>query len=393
MTARELCYKVTGPDSRAPLFVLSLPTQECDFDKLLPDILHIIDTEAATKKRGGKLDYQLLIFCAGKHRPTWPWLLQNFTKLDKRYKKGLQKLYLVHEKSWIRVCMQLLENVVSPKFARKVRHVRDLARLQQVLGGAMEKIRVPEEALRYDETLIQDDKQSKMQKQKKKQRSRPEKSSDNDGDDEMAARKSGGGGGGEKRRLSPPVVPPSRSLSRSQSPTKVTRTSITSAPNPPPRRSLNSQTSITSMQARASEPLVIFEDPSDEDAAAATLALEHALKTTKSPEKVSGLRSSSAPIISSHPPVVPRHPETLRSAQGQTGTLRRAISGPLTPSSSLKQNFLPPIDKNVAPPKLMIHGKEYSVKTRSVKPGEGGGKVGGLKALFEQKALVAQSMA
>lgn len=388
--SNHVCYGVHSKDRSVPLLVLSLPSEVCDFDELLPEVLRIIETNATTRKSDGGciLDYELLLFCAGTCRPSWPWLIHNFTKLNKKYKKGLQKLYLVHEKSWIRVCMQLLENFVSPKFAKKISHIRNLTQLHEELGTAMQSITIPDAAKEHDKVLIEQDLQTrKRRRQESKCEHEQSSRSVSASTDPVVTVKT-----------APPAVPPSRSLARTAS---THRKNIAQPPPVlPPRRSTISRT--ISEGRGSSESLVIFEDPDDEAAAhRATCSIQDLLTrelTGSSSAKhiqanETGQRSSSAPSVVQ--PHTPRHPESLKSAYTKpkpADTLRRAISGPLTPSSSLKQNYLPPINKDLSPPKLMIRGKQVTVKLRKSQPGEEHGKVGGLKALFEQKALVAQQL-
>ena len=37
-------------------------------------------------------------------------------------RKRLQKLYIVHEKAWVRILTEIFSTIVSPKFRRKIYH-------------------------------------------------------------------------------------------------------------------------------------------------------------------------------------------------------------------------------------------------------------------------------
>lgn len=391
--AETLCYGVHHEDRATPLLVLCLPAEACDFDDLLPSILDIIRTNARTTRKNGEhvLEYELLIFCAGNHRPSWPWLIHNISKLNKRFRKGLQKLYLVHEKSWIRVCMQLMENIVSPKFGRKICHLRNLSQLAEELGPMMGSITIPAAALEHDRILMDEDTHLR------KRRRQASQAVDNQASDIV---KAASPRPMERNKSSPPARPPTRSLLRSDSTTREQPKQT--PPVIPVRRSTIARTIST---GRAStESLIIFEDPDDEPAAErAACALQELLLHSQdqpAPAAVAqvagsgaGRRSSSAPAVAQEH--TPRNLHSLKSAQAKSkpvNTLRRAISGPLTPSRSLKQNYLPPTDRELPAPKLMIHGRQVTVKLKAAQPGDTHGKVGGLKALFEQKALVAQQL-
>ena len=57
-----------------------------------------------------------------KSRPGWGWLLQAYQVLSRAMRKRLMRLYVVHEKGWIRVVMEMFATVVSPKVRKKVVH-------------------------------------------------------------------------------------------------------------------------------------------------------------------------------------------------------------------------------------------------------------------------------
>lgn len=378
--ARQVCRTVSKRDEKSlPLFILTLPNHDCDYDALLPHVLDVIETDARDPSCSGRLvDYELLIFCAGsQHRPSWPWLIQAFTHLDRRYKKALQKLFLVHEKSWVRVCMQLLENLVSPKFSRKIRHVKNLAQLREELTLVMDLIHIPAAAQKYDDRLAQEDRRPGHGRRVTKTSTSTQ----------MPKTKA------DKRRTSPPAIPAPRSSVRDAgNMLKTTRSSdpVNELPCVPPRRSSSTR---GTKSLSIGQDYIIYEDPDDQFAAEiATSNLEALLATSATTQTGGGVRSSSAPSIVHTS--VPRRPKTCETPDRKSAghpTLRRAISGPLTPSSATRQNFIP-TDRNMPPPLIKIHGKEVTVKSRKPRPGEAEGKVGGLKALFEQKALVARSM-
>ena len=80
------------------MFVITLSelpsTSSCDYDLLLNQVLEILDARSHIDSTG---HYELLVLCAGgKYRPSWPWLVQAFSKLDRTYRKDMQRLILVH---------------------------------------------------------------------------------------------------------------------------------------------------------------------------------------------------------------------------------------------------------------------------------------------------------
>lgn len=401
VSASDYCCRVSRT-GKIPIYALSLPNVECDYDELLPDILKIIDSSHDTRSHNSPpLEYQLLLFCAGgRHRPSWPWLIHAFSSLEKRFKKGLRKLYLVHEKSWVRVCMQLLENVVSPKFGRKIFHLRNLEALGTIPELDFDLLQIPQEAREYDRMLLEDD--THLRKRQDRKRSSKRRNESNHKADMAVSRSS--------TQSEPPAVPAPRTVAKSNTRKAKSDASKHELPVVPPRRAATSSTTTStsttteSLTSRTnSHDMIIFEDP-DEDLAAeqASANLQQILLRSvslsqTSPDKSTcpaGLRSASAPHTGPGTTRAPRAgTQSGRNVAKAPTVLRRAISGPLTPSSSTKQNYLPPVNQMMPPPKINIRGRDVTVQVRKVgRISTDGGKVDSLKALFEQKAMVAQSM-
>lgn len=114
-----------------PVFILNaaaLPdSHEADFDALLPYVLARLPEEDDLL-RG--YEYEVVFFAGDsdgsattkKHRPGWGWFLQAYHVLSRAMRKRLQKLYIVHEKAWVRILAEVFSTIVSPKFRRKIYH-------------------------------------------------------------------------------------------------------------------------------------------------------------------------------------------------------------------------------------------------------------------------------
>ena len=57
-----------------------------------------------------------------KKRPGFGWFLRAYNVLNRATRKKLQRLWIVHEKGWVRVLVGMFAAVVSPKFRKKVVH-------------------------------------------------------------------------------------------------------------------------------------------------------------------------------------------------------------------------------------------------------------------------------
>lgn len=99
-----------------------------DYDSLLPYVLARLPDE--DELIGGK-GYEVVFFAGGdengpasakKGRPGWGWFLQAYHILSRAMRKRLRMLYIVHERIWTRVLMEMFSTIMSPKFRRKIVH-------------------------------------------------------------------------------------------------------------------------------------------------------------------------------------------------------------------------------------------------------------------------------
>jgi Rho GTPase-activating protein 1 len=135
--ATSILYRSPIPSKEGrPVFILNaaaMPdTHETDFDSLLPYVLARLPEEDDLLKG---YEYEVIFFAGDgdggatskKHRPGWGWFLQAYHVLSRAMRKRLQKLYIVHEKAWVRILTEIFSTIVSPKFRRKTYHCRCLS--------------------------------------------------------------------------------------------------------------------------------------------------------------------------------------------------------------------------------------------------------------------------
>ncbi|KAF2635165.1 hypothetical protein P280DRAFT_462321 [Massarina eburnea CBS 473.64] len=121
-----------------PVYILNaaaLPdSREENFDSLLPYVLARLPEEDELVKG---FEYEVVFFAGDsdgsvttkKTRPGWGWFLQAYHILSRAMRKRLQKLYIVHEKAWVRILAEVFSTIVSPKFRRKIIHASTLSNL------------------------------------------------------------------------------------------------------------------------------------------------------------------------------------------------------------------------------------------------------------------------
>ena len=115
------------------------------YDQLLPYVLARLPKE---EQLIGGLEYEIIFFAGGKGSDTYGskrtnddgeegggeaaspkkkgpgfgWTMRAYNALNRVTRKRLQKLWIVHQKGWVRVLLEMFATVVSPKFRKKVVH-------------------------------------------------------------------------------------------------------------------------------------------------------------------------------------------------------------------------------------------------------------------------------
>ncbi|XP_026736371.1 protein prune homolog 2 isoform X2 [Trichoplusia ni] len=98
-------------------------------------------------------DYVLVYLhgSAGRRRlPSFHWLHECYKLIDRRLRKSLKHLYLVHPTFWLKSFVILTKPFVSSKFFRKLSYVRSLSELMQKVP--VEPNAIPEIVKQYDAT-------------------------------------------------------------------------------------------------------------------------------------------------------------------------------------------------------------------------------------------------
>ncbi|KAI4162608.1 MAG: hypothetical protein LQ342_003839 [Letrouitia transgressa] len=84
----------------------------------------------------------------GSSRPSWGWCVQAYHLLSRAMRKRLRRLYVVHERAWVRLLVEMFATVGSPKFRKKVVHCNSISSLGNWLK--VEDILVPPGAWSLD---------------------------------------------------------------------------------------------------------------------------------------------------------------------------------------------------------------------------------------------------
>ncbi|GAC93215.1 hypothetical protein PHSY_000778 [Pseudozyma hubeiensis SY62] len=146
---RRIVFQAGLDYETRPMVVLAaccLPSPaEVDYDALLDRIMDTLDLFVEN-------DYTVIYFNAGgSHRPGWSWLWRAYQRLDRRFRKNLKKLYIVHPTWFTKGLMRVVTTgsyLVSPKFSKKVVQLETLSRLAELVP--LTQVDIPPEVLQYN---------------------------------------------------------------------------------------------------------------------------------------------------------------------------------------------------------------------------------------------------
>ncbi|KAI9008913.1 Rho GTPase activation protein [Phycomyces nitens] len=94
-------------------------------------------------------EYVLAFFASpAYYRPSWMWLLKVYRALDRKYKKNLKALYVVHLEGAFRYIFDFANRLMSPKFAEKLFYISHLETLDPILP--LGNLNLPQPVIDYE---------------------------------------------------------------------------------------------------------------------------------------------------------------------------------------------------------------------------------------------------
>lgn len=154
-----------SPEGR-PIYILNAAafpdTFEVDYDSLLAYVLARLPGEDELLSG---TDYEVVFFAGGapesaassdtkKQNPSPGWFLQAYHVLSRATRKRMQRLYIVHPRTWVRVLINVFGTIVSPKVKRKIVHATCLTQLALYLP--IERLLIPPSVYLHDRKLLPD---------------------------------------------------------------------------------------------------------------------------------------------------------------------------------------------------------------------------------------------
>lgn len=151
--ARHGIVEVVGDDAAGrKIIVISackLPSNKgFDHQRFLRYLMKTLDAYV-------DMDYSLVYFHHGltsKNKPPLRWLWDAYKALDRRYKKNLKTLFLVHPTNFIRVVWNFFKPIISVKFGRKVQYVNYLHELEESMD--LGQLPIPDQVIEHDRKQV-----------------------------------------------------------------------------------------------------------------------------------------------------------------------------------------------------------------------------------------------
>ncbi|KAK7048891.1 Rho GTPase-activating protein 8 [Favolaschia claudopus] len=113
-----------GVDFEVVVNASALPDpKEVNYDVLLQRILGYLNLYVES-------DYTVVFFAAGgRHNPGWNWIWKAYRSLNRKYRKNLKRMYIVHSSFFSKMLFSLAGAIISPKFFRKLTYIGTLSEL------------------------------------------------------------------------------------------------------------------------------------------------------------------------------------------------------------------------------------------------------------------------
>ncbi|XP_062236205.1 rho GTPase-activating protein 1 [Platichthys flesus] len=150
--ARHQIIEVAGDDNFGRKVIVfnacrMPPHHQLDHHKLLMYLKGTLDQYVES-------DYTLIYFHHGltsENKPSLGWLRDAYREFDRKYKKNIKALYIVHPTMFIKTLLILFKPLISFKFGRKINYVSYLSELEDVVK--CDQLLIPARVKEYDNKL------------------------------------------------------------------------------------------------------------------------------------------------------------------------------------------------------------------------------------------------
>ncbi|KAK2537616.1 Arhgap8 [Columba guinea] len=123
------------------------PSHQLNHTRLLEYLKYTLDQYVEN-------DYTVVYFHYGLkslNKPSLKWLQTAYKEFDRKYKKNLKALYVVHPTNFIKILWNIFKPLISHKFGKKITYLNYLSDLREHLK--YDQLNIPQEVIRHDENL------------------------------------------------------------------------------------------------------------------------------------------------------------------------------------------------------------------------------------------------
>ncbi|XP_035273901.1 rho GTPase-activating protein 1 [Anguilla anguilla] len=116
--------------------------------------LHLLLYLKQTLDQYVESDYTLIYFHHGltsRNKPSFTWLREAYREFDRKYKKNIKALYIVHPTMFIRTMLILFKPLISFKFGQKINYINYLSELEDIVK--CKQLVIPTRVRDYDEKI------------------------------------------------------------------------------------------------------------------------------------------------------------------------------------------------------------------------------------------------
>ncbi|KAL1007038.1 hypothetical protein UPYG_G00081100 [Umbra pygmaea] len=150
--ARHQIVEVAGDDNFGRKVIVfnacrMPPHHELDHHKLLMYLKATLDQYVES-------DYTLIYFHHGltsDNKPSLSWMRDAYREFDRKYKKNIKALYIVHPTMFIKTLLILFKPLISLKFGRKINYINYLSELEDIVK--CEQLVIPTRVRDYDDKI------------------------------------------------------------------------------------------------------------------------------------------------------------------------------------------------------------------------------------------------
>jgi len=130
---KNFIYQGGSDNAGRPLIIVvgsALPAKSLSPERLLFYVIRVMDQPVES-------DYALIYIHTGassENRPSFAFLRRAYRTLNRKYKKNLKALYIVHPSFWIKATFKFFRPFISNKFWQKLLYIEDINDIYKYIG-------------------------------------------------------------------------------------------------------------------------------------------------------------------------------------------------------------------------------------------------------------------